>query len=228
VKKFLLAVFLVLLFAATPALADEITFSFIGNSNLTNVEANSSGLTVGPALNIAISNATTGVSIPLAGLFNSSTGAATFFAVTPNLVVATYAPGGTDSVSIVDPITHAVLISGVMNDSSALLAHIPGGSGSFRGTFDVTDVSSTILSEFGLASFDPNGSVGFTFGQDSAVGGTLSSVIGGGSVTFVATPLAPTPEASTMLLMGSGLIFISWFARKVNLAALRRREVQHG
>jgi hypothetical protein len=206
-KSRLWHLFLALALSAVPALADQITFSIVAPpGNVADLAASKSGLRAGPGQNITVSDTTLGMHVPLAGVFTASTGAASAFAVASAFVLATYKAGGTDSVLITDPATGAVLVSGTMEGDSGMLAQYPGGAGSFLGSFTVTSVNPAVLGMFGLSGFNPNGSVSFTFGQDQLSGRTLDAVVGGGSVTIVASPVR---ESSTLALVLIGVVLVA-------------------
>lgn len=203
-KKLLLLASLVLA-TALPMLADQITFSFVASmGNAVDLMASAgSGMQSGPADNIAVSDTTLGLHLPLAGIFTSSAGPGTTFGIGPSFVVANFGAGASDSVLITDPVTGAVLVAGTMQANGAMLAQYPSGAGSFLGTFTVTEVAPSVLADFGLAGFNPNGSLSFTFGQDQVNSlGVLDAVVGGGTVTIVATP---TNESSSGILLSLGL-----------------------
>lgn len=206
------ALFLLALGAGLTAFADQITFSFVSQAgNLTTVVASSAGLTAGPALNVLVTDSTTGVSDPLSGLVNMSTGPASSFTVLPTVVVSAFTAGGSNSVSIVNPITLAPILSGTTNDNSTMVATYPGGTGAFLAGFHVTFVDPSILAAFGLKTVDPRGSLSLTFGQDVLTGGkTINGVAGGGSITVTATP---TPEPASLGLLGGGMLVLALASR---------------
>jgi len=203
----LLRLVLALALSAVPAVADQITFSFVASpGNVADLTAARSGLSAGPAQNITVSDTTLGMHVPLAGVFTASTGAASAFAVASSFVLATYKAGGANSVLILDPVTSATLVSGTMEGDSGVLAQYPGGAGSFLGTFTVTSVSPAVLGMFGLSGFNPNGSVAFTFGQDQLSGRTLDAVVGGGTVTIVASKVH---ESRSIALVLTGVVLMA-------------------
>ena len=150
-----------------------------------------------------MSDTTLGLHLPLAGTFTSSAGAASAFTIASSFVFATFTAGGTDSVLITDSMGN-VLVAGTMQNNGAVLAQYPGGTGSYLGTFTVTEVDPTVLADFGLSGFNPSGSVAFTFGQDQVTSlGVLDAVVGGGTVTIVGTVV---PEPASLMLAGTGLL----------------------
>jgi hypothetical protein len=205
-----LALVFALVLTSLSAFADEITFSFIASSGKTSLIADTGGVVLGPSLNVLVSDATTGASFPLVGVFTSNTGAASTFTVSPTIVVATYNGSGPNSVLIKDSMGNA-LVSGITEDRAAFISGFPNGAGAFLSKFEVTDVAPSVLALFGLGpSFSPEGSVSVTAARGNLVGGTLEATIGGGTVT-ITTPFAAVPESSTSSLgvIGLGLVLTS-------------------
>jgi hypothetical protein len=65
-------------------------------------------------------------------------------------------------------------------------------------------VSPAVLAMFGLSpSFGASGSVSMTFAQDSVKDGTLTAVIGGGTVMVTGLPVR---EFASLLNVGPGLL----------------------
>lgn len=189
--------------------ADQITFSFIAKSNATSVVANGAGLTMEPSLNVLVSDANTGVSLPLAGIDTANTGIAASFTVlsSPDLVVATYDGDGAKSVLIKDTFGNT-LLSGTMEDKAALLSGYPNARGSFLGKFIVDFVAPSVLDMFHQVGFQPDGSISLSFGQANLVStDSITGVVGGGSITIQSN--APTIESSTVLLMIIGMVVLS-------------------
>jgi hypothetical protein len=88
------------------AAADQLTFSFVSVAgNTRDVEANASGLVAGPGLNLFVTDSTTGVSAPLNGLVTISTGDASFYNVSPTLVMGTFEAGGANSIQIINSLS---------------------------------------------------------------------------------------------------------------------------
>jgi hypothetical protein len=196
------------LFLTTAALADQITFSFISSpGNPRDFTASQSGgVSAGPGLNVLVSDATSGVHVPFDGIVTASTGPATSFTMTPLFILGTFAAGSADSVSIVDPMTGAPIVTGTMNANAGLLALL-SGAGSFLGTFDVSFVDPTLLGMFDLSPvFGSSGSISMTFAQTNvSASGTVSGVIGGGALTVTASPVR---ESASALYFATGLLLI--------------------
>ena len=216
--KRLALVAIVLVSFAAVALADQINFNFtIGGANSV-VATSAGGLTAGPSMLTSISDTTTNVNVPFTGTFvNANTGPA--FSLVPigppPTIVGSFAGLGGTSVLVVDAANN-VLVSGSMQPNASVLSPLPGGSGSFLGTFDVSFVSPAALALFGLGpTFQPIGSVAFTFANASFDGTTLTAAIGGGAVT-IQTPAAPPPipEPAGLGILGVGLTAIAEIARR--------------
>ena len=213
-KKLALLGFLLLVFA-TCAVADELTFSFILGAPIS-LTASAAGLSSGPAMNVVVSDTTTGTHFSLAGTFTASTGPATIFHNFGTFIDATYSAGGVNSVLIVDP-SNNPLVKGNMEANGAFNTTIPRGTGAFLGMFDVTFVSPAVLAMFGLGpGFLPVGSVAATFVNDNFDGTTVTGRIGGGTVT-IQTPRAVVPESASLGLLGMGLLTTAGVLRRRRL-----------
>lgn len=206
-----------LLFAAafaSVAIADQVTFSFIGMSSAQNLSASLAGFTAGTALNVLITDATTGVSLNLPGIFTTSTGKANSYTVltTPNLVLASYGVGVADSVLITSPDGKTVYVAGINQDRGRFVSAYPGGTGAFLSDFTVTAVNPAVLAMFGLGpGFDPRGSVSITSGGGHLAGvDDLTATVGGGTVTIATT----VPEPASLGLLGGGLLVLAAAGRK--------------
>jgi hypothetical protein len=210
VKKLALLGFLLLAFA-TCAVADEITFSYIIGDPGSLTATAAAGLMSGPAMNVLVSDATTGVEFALAGTFNDSTGPGTLTNF-GTFVVGAFTAGGTNSVTIVDPSMNP-LVTGNMMNNSAFLAQFPLGTGAFLGSFQVTFVDPAVLALFGLGpAFKTVGSVSSTFADVTFDGTTISGTLGGGTVT-IQTPTV-VPEPAGLGLLGMGLLTTAGVLRR--------------
>jgi|SRR6516162_9249534 hypothetical protein len=216
--KRLALVAIAVLSLAVFAVADQINFNFTIGPPSSVTATSAGGMTSGPSMLISISDTTTGVNIPQIpnGTYvNGNTGPATSFVPIgspPTLLLATFSGLGGNSVLVEDSMGN-VLVSGSMQDNATLLSTFPIGTGSFLGTFDVSFVSPAALALFGLGpSFQPVGSVAFTFAGATFDGTTLTGLIGGGSVT-IQTPTA-TPEPAGLGIVGMGLVLIAEFSRR--------------
>jgi hypothetical protein len=195
---------LFLLLLAVPAVADQITFSFISLAgNVRDVQANPSGFTAGPARVIAVTDATTGITVPFSGNLTVATGTASSFNVTPPLVLATFTAGEDDTVQILDPTTLAPILNGFTLNNSSLAATFPGGTGALSSPIEVTSIEPEIFAMFNLRDFDPRASLSLTFGQNALSGEDLTAVTGGGSITV--TAFSALPEPSTLIMLGRGV-----------------------
>lgn len=209
-RKF--ACLVVVCFATVCVHADEITFSCIAQNNNPDVFASTAGFTAGPCLNVLVSDSAKGLRFPLLGQFNVSAGAASSFVITSSQVNGTFGAGGTNSVSIVGS---SPFLQGDMLAGGDLGATYPGGTGSFQGIFDVTQVDPAVLALFGSRlRFDPRGSVSVTFGQNAVVGSQLEGVIGGGTATIVITTI---PEPKGLGFLGAVVMALGMGIRKWNL-----------
>lgn len=215
-KKRLPLVAIAVLSLATFAVADQINFNFtIGATS--SVVATTGGLTAGPSMLTSISDTTINMNVPFTGTFvNANTGSGSLVPLgsPPTLIVGTFAALSGTSVQVVDAANN-VLVSGSMMDNSSLLSTLPGGTGSFLGTFNVSFVSPGALALFGLGpAFQPVGSVAFTFANANWDGTTFTADIGGGAVT-IQTPTTPTvPEPAGLGILGAGLVAIAGFTRR--------------
>jgi hypothetical protein len=207
-KRLALVAIVVVSFAAY-AVADQINFNYtIGGPG--SVTATNGGLTAGPAMLTSISDTTTGVNILFSGTFVTATTGAALSLVPigspPTLIVGTFDAGGPNSVQVVDSLSNP-LVTGAMQVNSTFASSLPGGTGSYMGSFDVAFVSPAALALFGLGpAFQPVGSVAYTFGNANWDGTTFTAAIGGGSVT-IQTPTA-TPEPAGLAIVGVGLLTI--------------------
>jgi hypothetical protein len=200
---FLLAFLLV---ASVSAFGDQLTFSFVLGS-AGDVNADLSGVTVGPTFNIDVSDSTTGVTQPLAGIFTTSTGGANAFLVltSPNVVLADDNGGAADSVLSVD--THGnPLVAGVTEDRASVLSTYPVGADAVLSDLDVIFVSPAALAIFGLGpGFSSDGSESLTFGDANLVGADYSvATTGGGTVTISRV----VSQSTSAILAGTGLMVL--------------------
>jgi len=205
-----------LLAIAIPMAADQITFSFIGNNSATNLNAGLANFTAGPSLNVLVTDATSGASIALPGVFTTSTGVANSYSVltSPNLVIASYAAGRPESVLITDPTGTIDYVAGINLDRASFISAYPNGTGAFLNDFEVTAVDPAVLAMFGLGpKFDPRGSVSITSGTGNLVStDNLTATVGGGTVTIQSA--SAVPEPFSMALLGGGIIVAGFTLRR--------------
>jgi hypothetical protein len=213
VKKILL-ILLLATFGAAGALADEISFSIVGTITATpNLFSTSAGMTVGPGLQIVVSDTDKHLQFPLTGTFNAASGARTSVITSATSYSAMFGAGG--SVSIAP----GILSGSPMFSGSTLLSNLSQDTGSFAGEFTVTNVDASVFSLFGLPDkWNPDGSISITFGQSSVTGDDLSAVLGAATVTIETPVVTPVPEPSTwfMFLFGCGTLIAFANARKQN------------
>jgi hypothetical protein len=81
---------------------------------------------------VLVTDVTTDVSFPLAGIFTASTGPASAFVVTSGFVLGTFTAGGSDSVLIIDPTTMMPIVSGIEGGIDAVCSTSLGASCSRR------------------------------------------------------------------------------------------------
>jgi hypothetical protein len=202
-KALFLTIFVV--FATIFAFSDEITFSFIEfQAPFANVSVGPAGGLFGPALNIMVSDTTEHMQFPLTGSFNAVTSAATNITTTATEYSATFAEGG--SLSITSAGTTFISGTPIFADSH-LESLFADDTGTYRGEFLITHVDPSVLAKFHLGpEFKPDGAVSITFGQSAVTGDHLDAVIGGGTVTVETPTVAPIPEVATLFLFGTCLL----------------------
>lgn len=196
--------------AATLSFADEITFTAVNLSHST-FSADDVALMFGNAINVLVTDNTTGKSIMLLSVQSGNTGPATDFVPGPPLI-ADYSAAGANSVLIAS--TGTTYLSGDMQDSGRLEADYPDKAGAFLSRFHVDFVSPTILLELGTSThFAPEGSVSLTVAETSFTDGILNATLGGSQITIETQP--PVPEPTTVLFwLGGTLIAGSYWSRQ--------------
>jgi hypothetical protein len=220
IRKALWSLVLSTLLFVVPAAAEDITFSFaLGSAG--SVNADLSGVAAGPAVNVSVSDPTTGMTFPLDGSFTSETGAAGAFLVLKSaaIVLVMYDGAGGVSVLIVDADDNP-LVAGEMQGRTSFLSLYPAGAGAMLGVFDATYVSPAVLAMFGLGpEFGPDGPVLLTFGNANVVGvDHLEASVGGGTVTT--NSVVPKPTA--LFLAGTGLLVLGLLGLR-----MKRRRSNH-
>lgn len=199
-KKF----FVVALLSALPALADEVTFTAVNFANST-FSASSSSLMFGNAVNVLVTDNTTGKSVMLLSIQSGNTGASTDFTAGPPLI-ADYMGSGAQSVLIAS--SGHTYLTGDMADSGRLEAEWPDRAGAFLSRFHVDFVDPAVLKELGTGPrWAPEGSVSLTFAQTAFDGTTLDATLGGSQITIETEGIIPEPGC--LWLMATGMFLTS-------------------
>ena len=133
------------------AMADAITFSFVTANQ--SVRINASGLSVGPALVLLVSNSNLNEVFNLVGTARISTGLASSFLASGGNLTAHYMPGlgievEVDSAACTGGAHPGVCLQGIQNSNGPYTAMF-GGTGSFQALYSVSYVSPYIPSLFG-------------------------------------------------------------------------------
>lgn len=204
-----LAALVLLAASSLAAFGDEITFTAVNLSHAT-FTGSDVALMFGNAINVLVTDNTTGKSEMLLGVQSGNTGSATHFDPGPPLI-ADYLGSGAASVLIAS--TGHIFLSGEMADSGRLEADYPDKAGAFLSRFHVTSVDPAILVSLGTSTnFAPEGSVSLTVAQTSFNNGTLSATLGGSQITIETQP-AVVPETSGILLWAGGTLIagLYWY-----------------
>jgi hypothetical protein len=198
------------------AQADAISFNFVFSSNP--VTVNATGLTMGPALALLVSDTKIPAVFSLVGTATISTGPASSYVAAGNALTAQYLPGGgieveVDSAQCVGGTMPGICLQGILNNNGQYTATLMG-TGSFQALFTVTYVSPYIPALFG----DPNGwqptgsdSLTTSVNQFTNGGNTDTAALGGGSITYQ-TPTVPEP--GTLALFGTGILGLAVAIRR--------------
>jgi len=197
-------------------LADAITFSFVGVHTTPLVSINTTGVTLGPAALLAVSDTNTNNVFLLPGTASINTGAASSYVAASGLLTAEFNAGsGTEvvvnSANCVGGAHPGVCLLGTLNDNGAYVA-LWHSTGSFQALFDVTYVSPFVTSLFGDPNtWLPTGSDSFTTGHNNFTNGhqTDTATLGQGGITF-----QTTPEPGTLALFGSGILGLAGLVRR--------------
>lgn len=199
------------------AQADAITFGFVGTSSTPAVSINASGVTLGPATLLSLTDTNTNNIHLLPGTVFISTGSASSFVASGGILSAQFNAGSgveveVDSASCVGGSMPGVCIQGSQNSNGAYVGFL-NSTGSFQALFHVDYVSPYVTSLFS----QPNqwlqpGSDSFTTSHNSFANGgrTDTTSLGQGGITFQ----TPVPEPGTLAMIGSGMIGLATVLRR--------------
>jgi hypothetical protein len=201
------------------AMADAITFSFLGPIKPVHLDA--TGLSVGPGLVLLVSDTKIPTNHLLIGTASISAGPASSYVASGGVLNAQYSAGpGVEvdvrSASCGGGMMPGVCLQGSQNSNGQYVA-TRLGTGSFQAVFHVDYVSPYITSLFA----DPN--AWLPMGSDSLNTGVNlfknggakdEAILTGGNITFQ----TPVSEPGTLALLGSGILGLaSFLRRKINL-----------
>jgi hypothetical protein len=206
---------LVTSFAST-AMADAITFSFLGVRATPLIAINNTGVNLGPAALLALSDTDTNNVFVFAGSVFIKTGAASSYSAAGGVLVANFNPGPgieveVDSANCVGGAHPGICLQGTQNSNGAYVA-FQRSTGSFQALFNVNYVSPYVTSLFGDPNlWLPSGSDSFTTGHNNFTNGHLTDLatLGQGGITF-----QTVPEPGTLALLGSGLVGLAGVIRR--------------
>jgi hypothetical protein len=217
-KKLVLALgcFALLVSVSGVANADAIAFTFIGTKSTAPVIINSSGLTLGPALLLSISDSKTNNIFLVPGQVSISTGAASTYNAAAGLLSALFNSGGGVEVQVLSGSCVGGSMPGVClegsNNANGTYAAFQNSTGSFQALFQVDYVSPFVTSLFGEPNaWLPSGSDSLTTGHNSFSSGgkTDKATLSSGSITF-----QTVPEPGTLALLGSGVLGLAGIVRR--------------
>jgi hypothetical protein len=197
------------------ALADAITFSFVTSNQ--SVAINASGVSVGPALVLLVSDSNLGEVFNLVGTARISTGPASSYVASGGNLTAQYLPGAgieveVDSAVCAGGAHPGVCLQGIQNSNGQYTATFRG-TGSFQALYSVAYVSPYIPALFGDAQgwqATRSDSLTTSLNIFRNAGTTDLAKLGGGSITYQ----TPVPEPGTLALVGSGIIGVAGILRR--------------
>ena len=217
-KKVALALGCVALLASlsSVALADAITFSFLGVLSTPAVKIDNTGVVLGPAVLLSISDSNSNNVFLVPGLVTIKTGAASSYVASGGMLTAQFMPGTgveveVDSTSCTGGAMPGICLQGSLNSNGAYVA-FQNSTGSFQALFQVDYVSPFVTSLFGDPNtWLPTGSDSFTTGHNTFANGGLTdrASVGQGGITF-----QTVPEPGTLALLGSGILGLAGVVRR--------------
>ncbi len=217
------ALVLLVAMVAVPAMADTIDFAGGSGGNLTFTPATGASLSVQNAPLGSLWVVSNGIQHAISGgLLNFTTGALIGTPVSGQTFF-TFDGGGNFAITGAVPdigLASTTLLSGVFSAGANSIASLPtaGGIGFFAGMLDVTSINSTLYQ----ALFPQNGLPVFGGGSVASPVMQISFTAGSYSGSIASTNLAVTiPEPTSLLLMGSGMLFSAWLMRRFSGRAER-------
>jgi hypothetical protein len=201
---------------STAAFADAITFSFIGTKGHQAVTINSTGVSLGPAVLLSISDTNTSNVFLVPGKVWITTGAATSYVATGGVLTAKFNGSTATDVLVLSSwctggTMPGVCLEGTQNANDTYVA-FQNSTGSFQALFTVNYVSPYVTSLFGAPnSWLQPGSDSFTTGHNKFTNGgsTDTADLGQGGITF-----QTVPEPGTLAMLGTGVLGLAGVIRR--------------